>query len=42
MPVLCGHEVAGIVVEIGPQVTQFEAGDHVAACLVHSCGTCAV
>jgi S-(hydroxymethyl)glutathione dehydrogenase / alcohol dehydrogenase len=42
MPVLCGHEVAGLVVEIGPQVTQFETSDRVAACLVQSCGTCAV
>ena len=42
MPVPCGHEVAGIVAEIGPQVTRFEAGDRVAACLVQSCGTCAV
>jgi S-(hydroxymethyl)glutathione dehydrogenase/alcohol dehydrogenase len=42
MPVLCGHEVAGIVIETGPQVTQFQAGDRVAACLVQSCGTCPV
>ena len=42
MPVLCGHEVAGVVADVGPQVTQFEAGDRVAACLVQSCGTCAV
>jgi S-(hydroxymethyl)glutathione dehydrogenase / alcohol dehydrogenase len=42
MPVLCGHEVAGVVVEVGPQVTQFEAGDRVTACLVQSCGACAV
>jgi S-(hydroxymethyl)glutathione dehydrogenase / alcohol dehydrogenase len=42
MPVLCGHEVAGVVLEAGPQATQFQAGDRVAACLVQSCGTCAV
>jgi S-(hydroxymethyl)glutathione dehydrogenase/alcohol dehydrogenase len=42
MPVLCGHEVAGVVVEVGPQVTQFETGDRVTACLVQSCGACAV
>ena len=40
MPVLCGHEVAGVVVEAGPQVTQFQAGDRVAACLIQSCGVC--
>jgi S-(hydroxymethyl)glutathione dehydrogenase / alcohol dehydrogenase len=42
MPLLCGHEVAGVVVEVGPQVTEFQVGDHAAACLVQSCGTCAV
>ena len=42
MPVLCGHEVAGVVADTGPQVTEFKAGDRVAACLVQSCGTCAV
>lgn len=42
MPVLCGHEVAGMVADTGPQVTEFQAGDRVAACLVQSCGTCAV
>jgi S-(hydroxymethyl)glutathione dehydrogenase/alcohol dehydrogenase len=42
MPVLCGHEVAGVVAGVGPQVTQFQAGDRVTACLIQSCGTCAV
>jgi S-(hydroxymethyl)glutathione dehydrogenase/alcohol dehydrogenase len=42
MPVLCGHEIAGVVAGAGPQVTEFQAGDRVAACLVQSCGTCAV
>lgn len=42
MPVLCGHEVAGVVSDTGPQVTEFRAGDRVAACLIQSCGTCAV
>jgi S-(hydroxymethyl)glutathione dehydrogenase / alcohol dehydrogenase len=42
MPVLCGHEVAGVVLEVGPQVTQFQAGDRIAACLIQSCGICAV
>jgi len=38
MPLLCGHEVAGVVVEAGPQVPQFQAGDRVAACLIQACG----
>src|SRR5580700_6829937 len=42
MPALCGHEIAGVVADVGPAVTQFSAGDHVAACLVQSCGTCEV
>jgi S-(hydroxymethyl)glutathione dehydrogenase / alcohol dehydrogenase len=42
MPVLCGHEIAGLVAGAGPQVTEFQAGDRVAACLVQSCGACAV
>jgi S-(hydroxymethyl)glutathione dehydrogenase / alcohol dehydrogenase len=42
MPVLCGHEIAGVVAEAGPQVTEFKPGDRVAACLVQGCGTCAV
>ena len=42
MPVLCGHEVAGVVADVGPQVTEFQPGDRIAACLIQSCGTCAV
>src|SRR5260370_25332832 len=41
MPVLCGHEVAGVVADVGPQVTEFQPGDRVVACLIQSCGTCA-
>ncbi|MFF8816390.1 zinc-binding dehydrogenase [Leucobacter sp. NPDC015123] len=39
-PMLLGHEVAGVVSEIGPDVTQFKVGDHVVACLVQYCGAC--
>jgi S-(hydroxymethyl)glutathione dehydrogenase / alcohol dehydrogenase len=42
MPALCGHELAGVVADVGAAVTQFSPGDHVAACLVQSCGTCEV
>lgn len=40
-PALFGHEVAGVVIGVGPGVTQVRPGDHVAACIVQSCGACA-
>jgi len=40
IPAVFGHEVAGIVAEIGPGVTQFHVGDHVVGSLVQSCGSC--
>ncbi|MYT69064.1 MULTISPECIES: Zn-dependent alcohol dehydrogenase [unclassified Streptomyces] len=39
-PVVLGHEVAGIVTEIGPQVTQVKVGDHVVGSLIQYCGAC--
>jgi len=41
MPALLGHEVAGIVAALGPDVTQFRVGDHVVGSLAQSCGACA-
>src|SRR5260370_2446509 len=41
MPVVTGHEVAGIVAAIGPEVSRFAVGDRVVACLIQSCGACA-
>jgi len=41
MPAVLGHEVAGIVAEIGPDVRQFKVGDHVVGSLAQSCGACA-
>jgi Zn-dependent alcohol dehydrogenase len=41
MPAVLGHEVAGIVAEIGPDVREFRFGDHVAGSLAQSCGACA-
>ena len=41
IPAVFGHEVAGVVTEVGPEVSQFQAGDHVVATLTQSCGTCA-
>ncbi|MDO4665629.1 MAG: NAD(P)-dependent alcohol dehydrogenase [Actinomycetaceae bacterium] len=40
-PCTPGHEIAGIVTEIGSQVTKFKVGDRVGVgCLVDSCGKC--
>ncbi|MCE2493814.1 MAG: zinc-dependent alcohol dehydrogenase family protein [Alphaproteobacteria bacterium] len=40
MPMALGHESAGVVVELGPAVTDLTVGDHVVATLVPSCGRC--
>ncbi|MBT6545973.1 MAG: alcohol dehydrogenase catalytic domain-containing protein, partial [Rhodobacteraceae bacterium] len=40
MPIVIGHEAAGIVVELGGGVTGFELGDHVVPTYVASCGHC--
>ncbi|EKF22279.1 NDMA-dependent alcohol dehydrogenase, Rxyl_3153 family protein [Mycolicibacterium hassiacum DSM 44199] len=39
-PVLGGHEGAGVVVEVGPGVDEFEPGDHVVLSFIPSCGQC--
>src|ERR1700726_22180 len=40
-PSVLGHEVAGIVVALGPDVTQVHVGDHVVGSLAQACGACA-
>ncbi len=40
-PAVLGHEVAGIVASVGPDVAQFRVGDHVVGSLAQSCGACA-
>jgi S-(hydroxymethyl)glutathione dehydrogenase/alcohol dehydrogenase len=40
-PAVLGHEAAGIVAEVGPDVAQFRVGDHVVGSLAQSCGACA-
>jgi len=40
LPLVLGHEAAGVVVETGPGIEQLEAGDHVVLALVPSCGAC--
>lgn len=39
-PFVMGHECAGTVVEVGPQVTRFSPGDRVAIEPAIACGTC--
>ena len=39
-PIIGGHEGAGEVVEVGPEVTGFEVGDHVVFSFIPSCGKC--
>ena len=40
-PLVPGHEIAGIVAEVGPEVTKHAVGDRVGVgCMVNSCGTC--
>jgi alcohol dehydrogenase (NADP+) len=41
-PVVPGHEITGIVAEVGSQVTRYTTGDRVGVgCMVDSCGRCA-
>ncbi len=40
VPVIAGHEAAGIVSEVGPGVTTVQPGDPVVISLLRSCGRC--
>ena len=40
MPMVLGHEAAGIVEEIGPGIDDLKRGDHVVLVFVPSCGHC--
>ncbi len=40
MPIVIGHEAAGIVVELGEGVHTLQVGDHVVPSFVASCGHC--
>jgi Zn-dependent alcohol dehydrogenase len=40
MPMVLGHEGAGEVVELGPDVEGFSVGDHVVTTFVPACGHC--
>ncbi|MFF2085111.1 NAD(P)-dependent alcohol dehydrogenase [Nocardia sp. NPDC058176] len=40
-PCVPGHEIAGIVAAVGPEVRKYQVGDRVGVgCLVNSCGKC--
>ena len=40
VPVVMGHEGAGVVEKVGPGVTSLQAGDHVVLMVSFSCGKC--
>lgn len=39
-PFVPGHEVSGIIVEVGTHVRKFKVGDRVAVPFILSCGEC--
>lgn len=40
VPAVFGHEVAGVVTAVGPEVADIKVGDHVVGSLIQSCGNC--
>jgi S-(hydroxymethyl)glutathione dehydrogenase/alcohol dehydrogenase len=40
MPMVLGHEGAGIIEEVGPGVTRVAPGDHVVCSFIPNCGVC--
>ncbi|MCE7990128.1 MAG: zinc-binding dehydrogenase [Caldilinea sp. CFX5] len=40
VPLVAGHEAAGVVEALGPGVTSVQVGDHVVMSLLRSCGRC--
>ena len=41
LPVILGHEAAGVVEKVGPGVETVKRGDHVCSSYIPSCGRCA-
>lgn len=42
LPMVPGHELAGIIAEVGPEVTRWQIGDRVTVPFVSGCGRCQV
>lgn len=40
LPMLLGHEAAGVITEVGSAVTRLSVGEHVIVTLIKSCGRC--
>jgi S-(hydroxymethyl)glutathione dehydrogenase/alcohol dehydrogenase len=40
LPMVMGHEGAGVIEEVGPGVTRVKPGDHVVCSFIPNCGTC--
>jgi S-(hydroxymethyl)glutathione dehydrogenase/alcohol dehydrogenase len=40
LPMVLGHEVAGVVEQVGEGVSRLRVGDHVVVCLAFHCGHC--
>ena len=40
LPAVLGHEAAGVVEQVGPEVHTVKPGDHVVICLTFHCGHC--
>jgi S-(hydroxymethyl)glutathione dehydrogenase/alcohol dehydrogenase len=40
LPLILGHEAAGEVLEVGPDVKGLKAGDHVVSSFIYMCGEC--
>jgi NDMA-dependent alcohol dehydrogenase len=40
LPMVLGHEGAGIIEDVAPGVTRVKAGDHVVCSFIPNCGTC--
>ncbi|MGE3691498.1 MAG: Zn-dependent alcohol dehydrogenase [Novosphingobium sp.] len=40
LPTVLGHEVAGVVEQVGPEAHTVKPGDHVVVCLTFHCGHC--
>jgi alcohol dehydrogenase (nicotinoprotein) len=40
LPMVLGHEGAGIIEDVGPGVTRVKPGDHVVCSFIPNCGTC--